>query len=72
MKEVVPLKAMPTGIPTPLADVAIEISPVITVDVLRRVYDTCDYIESFHSFGNLFTNFNFINKSALISVNFFN
>ena len=33
----VPLKAMPTGRPTPLANAAIEISPVITVDVIRPV-----------------------------------
>ena len=33
----VPLKAMPTGRPTPLANAAIEISPVITVAVIRLV-----------------------------------
>ena len=33
----VPLKAIPTGNPTPLANAAIEISPVITVDVIRPV-----------------------------------
>ena len=33
----VPLKAMSTGMPTPLANAAIEISPVITVDVIRPV-----------------------------------
>ena len=31
----VPLKAIPTGNPTPLANAAIEIPPVITVDVIR-------------------------------------
>ena len=35
--KLVPLKAMPTGRPTPLANVAIEIPPVITVDVIRPV-----------------------------------
>ena len=34
----VPLKAMPTGRPTPLANAAIEIPPVITVDIIRPVY----------------------------------
>ena len=33
----VPLKAIPTGNPTPLANAAIEIPPVITVDVIRSV-----------------------------------
>ena len=33
----VPLKAMPTGTPTPLANAAIGIPPVITVDVIRPV-----------------------------------
>ena len=33
----VSLKAMPTGRPTPLANVAIEIAPVITVDVIKSV-----------------------------------
>ena len=33
----VPLKTMPTGRPTPLANAAIEIPPVITVDVIRPV-----------------------------------
>ena len=33
----VPLKAMPTGRPTPLANAAIEMPPVITVDVIRPV-----------------------------------
>ena len=33
----VPLKAMPTGNPTPLANAAMLIPPVITVDVIRPV-----------------------------------
>ena len=32
-----PLKAMPTGRATPLANAAIEVPPVITVDVIRPV-----------------------------------
>ena len=35
--KLVPLKAMPTGRPTPLANAAIEIPPVITVDVIKPV-----------------------------------
>ena len=61
----VPLKAIPTGNPTPLANAAIEIPPVITVDVIRRVPTVpviC--IESFHFLGNLFMGFNFIKKYA--------
>ena len=33
----VPLKSIPTGNPTPLANAAIEVPPVITVDVIRPV-----------------------------------
>ena len=33
----VPLKAVPTGNPTPLANAVIEIPPVITVDVIKPV-----------------------------------
>ena len=33
----VPLKTMPTGRPTPLANAAVEIPPVIIVDVIRPV-----------------------------------
>ena len=33
----VPLKAIPAGKPTPLANAAIEIRPVITVDVIKPV-----------------------------------
>ena len=33
----VPPKAMPTGRPTPLTNAAIEVPPVITVDVIRPV-----------------------------------
>ena len=37
ISRLVPLKAMPTGRPTPLANAAVEIPPVITVDVIRPV-----------------------------------
>ena len=33
----VPFKAIPTGNPTPLANAAIDIPPVITVDMIRPV-----------------------------------
>ena len=58
----VPLKAMPTGRPTPLANAAIEIPPVITVDVIRA---------NQFIFCNPFTNFNFIKKKCLNSSEFF-
>ena len=35
--KLVPLKAMPTGRSTPLANAAIEIPPVVTVNVIRPV-----------------------------------
>ena len=34
----VPLKAIPTGNPTPMANAAVDIPPVITVDVIRPVF----------------------------------
>ena len=37
ISRLVPLKAMPTGRPTPLANAAVEIPPVITVNVIRPV-----------------------------------
>ena len=37
ISRLVPLKAIPTGNPTPLPNAAIEIPPVITVDVIRPV-----------------------------------
>ena len=54
----VPLKAIPAGNPTPLANAAIEIPPVITVDGIRPV-STIPVIvlNHFMFFGNLFTNF---------------
>ena len=46
----VPPKAMPTDRPTPLANAAIDILQVITIDVIRPVstVDARDCIESFH------------------------
>ena len=35
--KLVPLKAMPTGNPTPLANASIDIPPVINVDVIKPV-----------------------------------
>ena len=34
----VPLNAIPTGRPTPLANAAMEIPPAITVDVIRPLF----------------------------------
>ena len=45
---VVPLNAIPTGRPASLANKAIEIPPVITIDVTRLIStnNACDCIES--------------------------
>ena len=65
----VQLKEISTGNPTPLANAAIEIPPVITVDVIRSVSTIPVIVLSrfifFFFFGNLFTNFNFIKKICL-------
>ena len=58
----VPLKAVPTGRPTPLATAAKEIPPVITVDVIRPV-STIPVIVL--NCFNPFTNFSFINQICL-------
>ena len=61
------LKAMPTGRPTPLADAAVEIPPVINVDAIRPV-PTMPVIvlnRPVFFFGNSFTNFNFIKQICL-------
>ena len=62
----VPLKTMATGQPTSLANAAVEIPPVITVDVIRPV-STMPVIVLNHLnfFGNPFTDFNFIKKICL-------
>ena len=36
-REAISLKAIPTGNPTPLANAAIDIPPVITIDLIRPV-----------------------------------
>ena len=67
----VPLKAMPTGRPTPLANAAIKIPIVITVDVIRPV-STMPLIvlNSFIFLTILLRTSISSNKYALISVNF--
>ena len=62
----VPLKAVPTGNPTPLGNAAIEILPVIAVDVIRPVsMIPVIVLNRFIFFGNLFTNFNLFKKICL-------
>ena len=63
----VPLKAMPTSRPTPLAYTAIDISPVITF----HVFDGCDCIESFHFLANRSRTSISSSKYTSISGNFF-
>ena len=62
----VSLWAMPTGRPTPMTNVAIEIPPVITVHVIRPM-STMPVIvlNRFIFFGNPFTNVNFIKQICL-------
>ena len=57
-------KAMPTGNPTPLANAAVEIPPVITADVIRLVptMPAIVFNRFFFFFGILPTNCNFIKK----------
>ena len=62
----VPLKAMPTGRPRPLANAAIEPPPVITIDVIRSVSTMLVIVlNRFIFFGNPFTEFNFIKQICL-------
>ena len=56
----VPLKAIPTGNPTPLEYAAMLIPPVMTIDLIKPVSTIPVIVLTFHFFGNLFTNFNFI------------
>ena len=62
----VPHKAAPTGRPIPLANAAIEIPPVITVDVIRPV-STIPIFLAIRSRTSISSR-----KNASISVNFFN
>ena len=56
-------KAAPTGRPARLANAAIEIPRVITVDVIRPVsMMPVIVLNCFFFFGNRFTNLNFIKK----------
>ena len=67
----VPLKAMPMGNPTPLANAAIEIPPVITVHVIKPV-STISVIVLNRFFFLAIRSRNSISssKDASISVNF--
>ena len=65
----VPLKAMPTGNPTPLANAAIEIPPVITVHVIKPV--STIVLNRFFFLAIRSRNSISSSKDASISVNFF-
>ena len=68
----VPLKAMLTGNPTPLANTAIDIPSVITVVVIKPVSAIpVTVLNRFIFFGNPFTKFNFIKKKSLNFCKFF-
>ena len=68
----VPLKAIPTGRPTPPANAAIETPPVITVDVIRPVSTMLVIVLNCFIFlvirSRTLTS---LSKYASISVNFF-
>ena len=67
-----PLKAMSTGRATPLANAAIEVLPVITVDVIRPVSAMpVIVLNHFIFFSNLLKNFNFIKQICLNFSQFF-
>ena len=69
----VPLKAAPTGRPTPLANAAIEIPPVITVDVIRPVSTIPVNVLNRFIFLTIRSRTSISSrKNASISVNFFN
>ena len=70
--KLIPLKAMPTGRPTPLANAAIETPPVITVDVIRPV-STMSVVVLNHLIFLAFRSRTPISlsKYASVSVNFF-
>ena len=50
-RESVIVNAIPTGGPKPLANVGMEISPIVTVDVIKPV-STCDCFECFFFFAS--------------------
>ena len=69
----VPLKAMPTGNQTPLANAAIEIPPVITVDVIKPVSTIPVIVLNRFIFLAVRSRTSISSrKNASISVNFFN
>ena len=69
----VPLKAMPTGSPTPLANAAIEIPPVITIDVIKPVSMIPVIVLNRFIFLAVRSQISISSrKNASISVNFFN
>ena len=64
--KLVPLRAMTTGNPTPLANAAIDIPPVITVYLTKPVYTIpVIVINRFIFFGNPFTGLNFLKTKCL-------
>ena len=68
----VPLKAMPTGRPTPPANAAIETPPVITVDVIRPVSTMLVIVLNCFIFLVIRSRtLTLLSKYASISVNFF-
>ena len=67
-----PLKAMPTGRPTPLANAAIEIPPKITVDVIRPMSTMHMIVLNHFSFLTIRLRTSVSSrKYTLISVDFF-
>ena len=71
--KLVPLKAMPTGRPTPLANSAIEIPPVITVDIIKHVSTMSVIVLNHFIFLGIRSQTSISSrKYASISVNFFN
>ena len=68
----VPLKAMSTGRPTPLANATTEIPPVITVDVIRPVSTIPVMVLNPYNFLAIRSQTSISSrKNASISVNFF-
>ena len=73
ISKLVPLKVIPTGNPTPLAKAAINIPPVITVDVIKTVSMIHVAVMNRLSFLAIRSRTSISSrKNASISVNFFN
>ena len=67
----VPLKTMPTGRPTPLANAAVEIPPVITVGVIRPVSTMPVFVLNLFISSDILSQTSISSsKYASISVNF--